>query len=48
MSYIYSPGTSGCYSATAGAFCKVPVTSTGKRNLVAYVPARFFPNKAHY
>ena len=44
MSYIYSPGASGYYSATVGAFYKVPVTSTGRRNLVAYVPARFFPN----
>ena len=47
MSCIYSPGASGYYSATVGTFYKVPVTSTGKRNLVAYVPARFFPNEAH-
>ena len=44
MSYIYLPGASVCCSATVGAFYKVPVTSTGKRNLVACVPVKFFPN----
>ena len=44
MSCIYSPYTSGCQAATASMFYKVPVTSTGKWNLVARMPAKPYPN----